>query len=116
MLLHLGVLYILMIVTSAGEFQCNVCRCYYTEPTTFMDCSDLELDWLPVIDEMVAFTLTTVYLKNNNITILDTDILETWDVLNFLDISKNPLNCDELVKLPSDVEVVSDCIKTNESK
>lgn len=93
----------------SDQFRCNICTCYYTPPTTFMDCSGTGLTVLPLIDEMVAQTLNIVFLNRNNISILDEHILDTWDLLEYMDVRANPMICPELYKVGHGIQVISDC-------
>lgn len=94
----------------AYQYQCSVCMCYYAEPTTLMDCSSRGLSNLPFVNDRVKFTLTSVLLNMNNFTILNENVLNTWELLEHMDIRDNPLQCDELKKVKQGIEVLSDCI------
>ena len=115
-LLKICFLYAVITGTYSDEFKCNVCTCYYAEPTTFMDCSGLGLDWLPELVDMVTYSLTTVFINGNNVTILDEVILDEWSVLEYIDIRNNPLQCDELKKIQPSVTVLSDCHPPTDGK
>lgn len=69
------------------------------------------LESLPLLPEDVVYYVSEVYLSNNNIMILDEDVLQTWDMLSYLDITRNPITCNEIEKkISQDVQVLSDCV------
>ena len=81
-----------------------------------MDCRSLGLETLPIIPESDTYSLTQVLINDNKIKLLDEKILETWDLLLYIDLSGNPLDCEELVKLGKKVHIISDCLTRDKRK
>lgn len=100
----------------SDQFQCNVCTCYYAEPTTFADCSSTGLDSLPVLELFIVDTLNMVDLANNRIVTLDQDVLDTWILLEYIDLRGNHINCSELVKIDPSVKIFTDCTQPTQCK
>ena len=81
-----------------------------------MDCSARDLDWLPTLDEFTTLSLTVVFMTDNNITILDENILDKWDLLNYIDLRGNPLECNELAKIQQGVEIIYNGCQTRTTR
>lgn len=81
-----------------------------------MDCTSRGLDSLPILDRLVAPKLASVLMNSNNITLLDEQVLYTWDSLEYIDLRANPLPCSELEKVKDGVEILTDCIFPTKGK
>lgn len=91
-------------------YRCGICTCYFLDPETMMDCRFMDLRTLPFIEKENTYGMTTVYLNDNEISTLDKNILDSWDSLNFIDLSGNPIQCSELSKIPQNVHLIHSCI------
>jgi len=91
------------------EERCNVCVCYHYGGKISMDCRNRELFSLPTIERTDTFALAEVYMNNNNISLIDTSVMESWTLLRYIDLRDNPLICTELTKIPDNVLTMSDC-------
>ena len=81
-----------------------------------MDCRSLNLHGLPTLAKSDTYSLTEVYMNHNNIKWLDQKILASWDLLEYINLSDNPLDCTELVKVDKKVNVVSECPSTTDGE
>ena len=91
------------------DYQCGQCICHQIFSSVLMDCRDKDLQELPLIEQDYVYGLTTVYLNNNKIKTIDMDIINSWNTLEFIDLTGNPLSCSELHKIPKEIQVIGSC-------
>ena len=92
------------------DTRCNVCICYHYGVKITMDCRNQGLNTLPLIDKFDTLSLKEVYMNGNNITRIEANILLSWDLLSYIDLRDNPIICSELLKIPKQVTVLTDCL------
>lgn len=95
---------------SQSTTQCGLCTCMYIEPLYILDCENAGIHQLPELDYTVAKLISKAYLSNNHLTVLDTDVIRSWSMLEYIDLVHNPLKCKELGKIRGNVRISSsDC-------
>lgn len=109
-LLKHAFVHLVLFTTAAFAFRCGECDCQNIPPYISVICMGKQLDSLPLLPVQITYAVSEVYVNNNDIRELDGDILESWDLLSYIDLSDNPLKCEELAKINPDVEVISDCL------
>jgi hypothetical protein len=107
-------LFIILFAFSTSYVACDVtycgrCMCYDIEDIIVAVCESAGLTTLPTFDELFAMRVKHIYLHDNAIRLLDEKILDTWLSLEVIDLRSNPLQCEEMLKIRSDVEQLSDC-------
>lgn len=68
------------------------------------------MDSLPLLPKEISISVSEVYMNNNKLVYLDQDILDSWDLLTYIDLTDNPVLCNELLKINEDVQVLAECI------
>lgn len=94
---------------SQSTTQCSLCTCIYIEPMYILDCENAGIHQLPELDYSIAKLVSKAYLAKNHLTMLDTDILSSWSMLEYIDLSHNSLKCKELSKIQPNVRISTDC-------
>lgn len=92
------------------SYPCAECDCQYLNPRISVLCMSKGLTSLPSLPEQISISVSEVYMNHNSLQRLDKDILDSWDLLTYLDLTDNPIFCGELDKINSNVEVIADCI------
>ena len=95
--------------TRGDDYKCSSCTCYLVYPHIIMDCRSSDLVELPTLAKSDTYSPSEVYMDHNKIKLLDEKILSTWDLLKYISLTDNPLDCNELDKFGEGVTVVSDC-------
>lgn len=102
--------FLLLFCTNSAFGQCGICDCLRIDNDYILDCDGKQIDSLPQIDDLIRRRITKAYLRNNNISVLDEDILSRWFSLSYIDLTGNSeLPCSEIMKIPSTVHVMFDC-------
>lgn len=100
------------IATSYRIICAGICTCDIKEEFSIAECNGKSLTKLPIFEPYLAYTLTRIYLNNNQIIKLQKDVLTTWRSVRIIDLARNPIDCGQLSKIPSSVRIISDCRDT----
>lgn len=75
-----------------------------------LDCENLGLHHMPVIDDIMQRHITKAYMSGNRISLLESNYFDKWYSLKFVDFSQNPdFHCDDITKIPEHVKVQLEC-------
>lgn len=96
-------------VNSQSTTQCGLCVCVYIEPYYTLDCENAGIHELPLLEYTIGKLVNKAYLDKNHIRFIDSDIIESWYMLDFIDLTHNMLKCTEIEKIPENVKVKTDC-------
>lgn len=96
-------------VLCGNDYRCGKCQCLNLDPYIVADCRGKGLKTLPLFDMLVTFSLKKLYLNDNRITSLDQDIIKSWSMLYYIDLTGNNISCHDLNKFPEKVKIKSDC-------
>jgi hypothetical protein len=111
-MLILNILLFLLGVSHAlfSEMPCGDCTCYDGDGVVLAMCENAGLLALPVFEEYFGIRMSHIYLRYNNIMLLNTSVLTSWRSLNIIDLRANPIQCSELDKIPNHIQYYSDCL------
>lgn len=98
-----------MFANSQSTTQCGLCTCIYIEPYYTLDCENTGIHQLPLLDYTVGKLVNKAYLGKNHIRLIDGDIIKSWYMLDFIDLTDNLMKCREIEKIPENVKVRTDC-------
>lgn len=94
-----------------ASIQCGQCRCVKLGTRYILDCENLNMDYMPEIDDMMQRHISKAYMSGNMITSLTTEYFKHWYSLEFIDLTGNPtLFCHEVEKIPEHVKVQMECV------
>lgn len=94
---------------SQSTTQCGLCDCIYIEPYYTLDCENVGVHELPLLEYTIGKLVNKAYLDKNHIRFIDPEIIRSWYMLEFIDLTHNMLKCSEIEKIPENVKVRSDC-------
>lgn len=99
----------ILICNSQSTGQCGLCFCVYTEPVYIVDCENAGIHEFPELDYSVAKLVVKAFMRKNHLTVLNSSIFKSWEILKLIDLSDNNLTCTEITKIPETVKVITDC-------
>lgn len=88
----------------------RVCQCDIRDELIIAECSEKGLTGLPIFDDYLAYALTRIYLNNNSIKDIDSNIVNTWLSAEIINLVGNPIDCEQIGKISKNVQVLSDCL------
>lgn len=99
-------------VHGQASIQCGECRCVHIEPHFILNCENLEMHHMPVIEELIQRYISRAHMSGNMITSLRSGYFKNWLSLKYIDLTGNPdLACVETSKIPAHVKVEVECLR-----